>query len=500
MSAAPVALVLAAVFVLAACDGDGSSSATETSPPATGATVAPSAAASPYLVYSPPPPPEGPITTGYLGQTLTLDVGEGRSLKLTFHSTAMSAVAATENVPRQFSVWLTVENPSDSPWRGDLGPLAHVDDDIGGNVPADPSPAPGDFSTAATRLGFSNRNLAKPVSVPPGGSVEGVLVFQMYGREPRGPHHDRLALGRRPDRVGDELRGVLMGPERRLTSFSHGAGCGCKLGPDQLAEVLAGVSLPAPPGELLVGTDTGDDAAVWRLPDGRGLVATLDYFTPIVDDPYDWGRIAATNAMSDVYAMGGTPFLGLNIVNWPIDDLPTEMLARVLQGGVDAATDAGVAVVGGHSITDPEPKYGMVVVGSVDPDRMLTNASARPGDRLYLTKPIGLGIISTAVKRGVAPDEMTATAVDLMTTTNAAGSAAMVEAGASAATDITGFGLLGHLHKMLDASGCGAIVRAGACPADRRGTRARARRGGARRHPAQPRLRGRRDRLGRARP
>ncbi len=255
-----------------------------------------------------------------------------------------------------------------------------------------------------------------------------------------------------------------MAPARRLTSFSHGAGCGCKLGPDQLAEVLAGVSLPAPPRELLVGTDTGDDAAVWRLPDGRGLVATLDYFTPIVDDPYDWGRIAATNALSDVYAMGGTPFLGLNIVNWPIDDLPAEMLARVLQGGVDAATGAGVAVVGGHSITDPEPKYGMVVVGSVDPDRMLTNATARPGDRLYLTKPIGLGIISTAVKRGVATDELTATAVDLMTITNAAGSAAMVEARASAATDVTGFGLLGHLHKMLLASGCGAVVRAGDVP------------------------------------
>jgi selenide,water dikinase len=255
-----------------------------------------------------------------------------------------------------------------------------------------------------------------------------------------------------------------MSPERRLTSFSHGAGCGCKLGPGQLAEVLAGVSLPPPPGELLVGTDTGDDAAVWLLPDGRGLVATLDYFTPIVDDPYDWGRIAATNAMSDVYAMGGTPFLGLNIVNWPIDDLPAQMLARVLQGGVDAATGAGVAVVGGHSITDPEPKYGMVVVGSVDPDRMLTNATARPGDRLYLTKPLGLGIISTAVKRGVATDELTATAVDLMTTTNAAGSAAMVEAGASAATDITGFGLFGHLHKMLVASGCGAVVRADHVP------------------------------------
>ena len=197
----------------------------------------------------------------------------------------------------------------------------------------------------------------------------------------------------------------------RLTSFSHGAGCGCKLGPDDLAGVLAGLSLPGIPSDALVTADTGDDAAVWDLGDGRALVATLDYFTPIVDDPYDWGRIAATNAMSDVYAMGGTPFLGLNIANWPVDDLPLEMLGRVLLGGLDAAGAAGVAVLGGHSITDPEPKYGMVVLGFVDPDRMMTNAAARPGDRLYLTKPLGLGMIATAVKRGVATPEHLSVAV-----------------------------------------------------------------------------------------
>ena len=196
--------------------------------------------------------------------------------------------------------------------------------------------------------------------------------------------------------------GIATESGRRLTSFSHGAGCGCKLGPDQLAGVLGGLSLPAPTRDLLVAADTGDDAAVWRLDDGRALVATLDYFTPIVDDAYDWGRIAATNALSDVYAMGGTPFLGLNIVNWPVDDLPMELLGRVLQGGADAAAAAGVAVVGGHSITDPEPKYGMVALGFVDPERMVTNAAARAGDRLYLTKPLGLGVISTAIKRGVA--------------------------------------------------------------------------------------------------
>ena len=188
----------------------------------------------------------------------------------------------------------------------------------------------------------------------------------------------------------------------RLTNFSHGAGCGCKLGPDDLASVLQRLAIPSPPDEVLVAADTGDDAAVWRLSDGSALVATLDFFTPIVDEPYDWGRIVATNAMSDVYAMGGAPFLALNIVSWPVDDLPMEMLGQVLQGGIDAAAKAGVAVLGGHSITDPEPKYGMVVLGTVDPARMLRNSTARPGDQLFLTKPLGLGLISTAVKRGSA--------------------------------------------------------------------------------------------------
>jgi selenide, water dikinase len=250
----------------------------------------------------------------------------------------------------------------------------------------------------------------------------------------------------------------------RLTSLSHGAGCGCKLGPRELAGVLSGLALPSVPDDVLVGADTGDDAAVWRLSDDRALVATLDYFTPIVDDPYDWGRIAATNAMSDVYAMGGAPFLGLNIANWPVDDLPLEMLGAVLQGGIDAAAKAGVAVLGGHSITDPEPKYGMVVLGFVDPHRMLTNAAARPGARLILTKPLGLGVISTAVKRGIATPELLSTAVDLMTTTNGPASEAMIEAEVDAATDVTGFGLLGHLHKMLLASGVAATVDAAEVP------------------------------------
>jgi selenide,water dikinase len=255
-----------------------------------------------------------------------------------------------------------------------------------------------------------------------------------------------------------------MQTERRLTSFSHGAGCGCKLGPQQLSEVLDTLTLPGVPSDVLVSADTGDDAAVWQLDDDRALIATLDFFTPIVDDPYDWGRIAATNAMSDVYAMGGMPFLGLNIVSWPIDDLPAEMLGRVLQGGADAAGAVGVSVVGGHSITDPEPKYGMVVLGFVDPRRMLRNSTAVAGDALVLTKPLGLGMISTAVKRGVATDELLAAAIDLMTTPNRAAAEAVGEAGADAATDVTGFGLLGHLHRMLLASGVAADLDAGAVP------------------------------------
>jgi selenide,water dikinase len=251
---------------------------------------------------------------------------------------------------------------------------------------------------------------------------------------------------------------------RRLTSFSHGAGCGCKLGPADLATVLDGLSLPAHTAEVLVASDTGDDAAVVRLPDGHALVATLDFFTPIVDDPYDWGRIAATNALSDVYAMGGRPFLALNIVSWPVDDLPLEMLGRVLQGGIDVAAKAGAAVLGGHSITDPEPKYGMVALGLADADAIVRNSTAAPGARLFLTKPLGLGIVSTAVKRGIADPALVDRAVNLMTTLNEDAALAMTAAGARAATDVTGFGLLGHLHRMLLASGAAARLDAGAVP------------------------------------
>jgi selenide,water dikinase len=218
------------------------------------------------------------------------------------------------------------------------------------------------------------------------------------------------------------------------------------------------------PDEVLVSSETRDDAAVYLLPDGRALVQTVDFFTPIVDDPYDWGRIAAANAVSDVYAMGAQPVLALNLVAWPVEDLPLEMLARVLEGGDKIAAEAGFAVVGGHSIHDPEPKYGMAVTGFVDVDRIVRSSTAPPGARLFLTKPLGIGVITTAIKWERATEDQIAAAVATMTDLNAPASEAMVEAGAEAATDVTGFGLLGHLHNMLRGSGVAAWVDASAVP------------------------------------
>lgn len=250
----------------------------------------------------------------------------------------------------------------------------------------------------------------------------------------------------------------------RLTSFSHGAGCGCKLGPAQLEEVLAGLGPLQVPKELLVGNETGDDAAVYRLSDDQALVATLDFFTPIVDDAYDWGRIAATNALSDIYAMGGRPIFALNIVGWPVEDLPLAMLGEVLRGGRDVAATAGIPVVGGHSIIDREPKYGMVALGLVHPDRLTRNSNVPAGASLILTKPLGLGMISTAIKQGTASQELTRAAIEVMTTLNRDAAGALAEAGGGAATDVTGFGLLGHLHTMLLASGLAASLDGGAVP------------------------------------
>jgi selenide,water dikinase len=215
---------------------------------------------------------------------------------------------------------------------------------------------------------------------------------------------------------------------------------------------------------VLVSPATGDDAAVYVLPNGLGLVQTVDFFTPIVDDPFDWGRVAAANAMSDVYAMGGRPVTALNLVAWPVQQLSLDLLARVLEGGAAVAREAGVVIVGGHSIHDPEPKYGMAVTGFVDPDKVVRNSTMRPGDRLFLTKPLGLGIISTAIKRGEATAEQRTLAVETMAALNAAACEAMVEVGVSAATDVTGFGLLGHLHIALAAAGFSARLDAAAVP------------------------------------
>jgi selenide,water dikinase len=251
----------------------------------------------------------------------------------------------------------------------------------------------------------------------------------------------------------------------RLTALSHGAGCACKLPLATLEQLMASVGqgLGGAGGDLLVGAADGDDAAVLRLDDERALVLTTDFFTPIVDDARDWGRIAAANALSDVYAMGGQPLIALNLTAWPAQ-LPVELLAEVLRGGAEVATRAGCPVVGGHSIDDPEPKYGLAVVGMADPSRLLTIARARPGDRLVLTKPLGTGVVATAVKRGDPDPAAVAAAVAAMTTLNRDAAEAALAAGVEAATDVTGFGLLGHLHRMLRASGVAGEVDAARVP------------------------------------
>jgi selenide,water dikinase len=250
----------------------------------------------------------------------------------------------------------------------------------------------------------------------------------------------------------------------RLTELSHGAGCACKLDPGALAPILAGLPGSAD-ADLLVGFDTSDDAAVYRVSDELAVVTTADFFTPIVDDPYDFGRIAATNALSDVYAMGGRPVTALNLVAWSLEELGEEPLREVLRGGADVAAAAGVAIAGGHSIDDREPKYGMAVTGLVHPDRLLRNSTAAAGDELWLTKPVGGGVCSTAAKRGVDPAGLVARAVEVMTALNREGSEAALRCGATALTDVTGFGLLGHLHELALASGVAAEVSAGAVPA-----------------------------------
>ena len=246
----------------------------------------------------------------------------------------------------------------------------------------------------------------------------------------------------------------------RLTQFAAGGGCACKIPPGELEDVVRGLTGHVSP-DLLVGLDDGDDAAVVRVDERTAVVATADFFTPVVDDAYDWGRIAAANALSDVYAMGGRPVVAVNLVGWPRDRLPTELLAEVLRGGNDVAREAACFVAGGHSIDDPEPKYGMAVTGLVDPERLLRNDAAAPGLPLTLTKPLGVGVLNNRHKAtGDAFDHAIASMVRL----NRDASVAAVAGGARAATDVTGFGLLGHLHKMMRASGTTAVVDASAVP------------------------------------
>ena len=216
--------------------------------------------------------------------------------------------------------------------------------------------------------------------------------------------------------------------------------------------------------EVLVGLETGDDAGVWDLGGGRALVSTVDFITPVVNDARTWGRIAAANSLSDVYAMGGKPLFGLNLVAWNNDELPTELLSEVLQGGSDIAEQAGMAIIGGHSISDPEPKYGMAVTGEVNTEHLLTNAGLQDGQDLILTKPLGIGVITTAIKAGKVDEDSLQTAVNSMEQLNDVASQVAVAAGVTGATDVTGFGLLGHLGKMVKASGVNAVLHVDQIP------------------------------------
>lgn len=255
----------------------------------------------------------------------------------------------------------------------------------------------------------------------------------------------------------------------RLTQYAHGGGCACKIPPGELEDVVRGLTGAAPRdpvGELLVGLDDGDDAAAVRIGGvgsggGLALIATTDFFTPVVDDPYDWGRIAATNALSDVYAMGGRPVVAVNLLGWPRDVLPFELVSEVLRGGLDVCGTAGCHLAGGHSVDDPEPKYGLAVTGVADPNRLLRNDAGKPGVPLSLTKPLGVGVLNSRHKN---TGETFPEAIAVMTTLNADAARAAVDAGAECATDITGFGLLGHLHKLARASGVTAVIDSAAVP------------------------------------
>lgn len=247
----------------------------------------------------------------------------------------------------------------------------------------------------------------------------------------------------------------------RLTGYAHGGGCACKIPPGELEDAVRGLVGQTAP-DVLVGLDDGDDAAAVRVRGDLAVLSTADFFTPVVDNAYDWGRIAAANALSDIYAMGGRPITAINLVGWPREVLPMALLTDVLRGGLDVAAQAECPVTGGHSIDDPEPKYGMAVTGIADPEKLMRNDAAVAGLPLTLTKPLGVGILNNRHKR---TGEVFDHAVEQMVQLNREASEAAVAAGVAAATDVTGFGLLGHLFKMCRASGVGAVIESDAVPA-----------------------------------
>ena len=254
-------------------------------------------------------------------------------------------------------------------------------------------------------------------------------------------------------------------PERiRLTEFSHGGGCGCKIAPAVLSEILASTPIRGLPRDLLVGTETADDAAVYRLNDSQALVATTDFFTPIVDDPFDFGRIAATNALSDVYAMGARPIFALAVVGMPLEKLPLAVIQKILEGGESVCAAAGIPIAGGHSIDTLEPIYGLVALGIVHPAKVKKNSAARAGDVLILGKPLGIGILSAALKKGKLSKSGYAAMLDWTTRLNTPGEALADMPGVHALTDVTGFGLAGHLLEICRGSKLGAEVRFDSLP------------------------------------
>jgi selenide,water dikinase len=252
--------------------------------------------------------------------------------------------------------------------------------------------------------------------------------------------------------------------EYKLTQYSHGAGCGCKISPKVLNSMLKSTITTVPDARLLVGNESRDDAAVYDMGNGTAIISTTDFFMPIVDDAFTFGRIAATNAISDVYAMGGRPLLAIAILGWPIDKLPPEVAQQVLEGGRQACKEAGILLAGGHSIDSPEPIFGLAVTGSVDISKLKQNNTATEGNKLYLTKPLGVGILTTAQKKGILKEEHAQLAPDSMSKLNIIGLELADIPGVTAMTDVTGFGLLGHLSEMCEGSNLSALVEYGKVP------------------------------------